>query len=92
MRMAGDLRCSFENQSEPRTSKMYRAIFFASMVLTGCASQDNLRYSPTLDKAFRTSTGDAIEVCVGRHRKDSECSVMSRRHVEQQLSQILGHF
>ena len=54
--MAGDLRWSFENQSEPRTSKMYKAIFFASMVLTGCASQDSLRYSPTLDKALRTST------------------------------------
>ena len=90
--MAGDLRCSFENQSEPRTSKMYRAIFFASMVLTGCASQDSLRYSPTLDKALRTSTGDAIEVCIGRHSKDSDCSMMSRRHVEQQLSQILGQF
>ena len=90
--MARDLHRTCQNQSEQRTSKMYRVIFFASMALTGCASQDSLRYSPTLGKALRTSTGDSIEVCVGRDRKDTECSVMNRRHVEQQLSQILGHF
>ena len=71
---------------------MYRPMIFASIILNGCASQDNLKYSPTLEKALRKSTGDTVEVCSGRHPKHLECKVMNKRHVERQLSQILGHF
>ena len=71
---------------------MYRAMVFASIILTGCASQDSLKYSPTLEKAHRKSMGDTVEVCSGRHPKHLECTVMDKRRVERQLSNILGHF
>ena len=71
---------------------MYRPIVFASIILTGCASQDSLKYSPTLEKTLRKSMGDTVEVCSGTHPKHLECTVMDKRHVERQLSQILAHF
>tara|TARA_A100000164_G_C21270687_1_gene480057 strand:+ start:287 stop:490 length:204 start_codon:yes stop_codon:yes gene_type:complete len=67
-------------------------MIFASIILTGCASQDNLKYSPTLEKALRKSMGDVVEVCSGRHPQHLECKVMNKRHLERQLSQMLGHF